>query len=410
MPIKFRCEYCRQLIGIAHSKAGSLVDCPTCGRTLRVPNKDGTVDPPPAVGLDLADDGLRRALDELADLGRDKAKPKSEPHDLPPLARDELPSDSREATRGLMVTPPVIVKPKPIVQTPRPIVPQSNAIALEPLPPMVVVNPPVPQRANSAGGHQAAAVAPVAGASPEEIVAGIAGPAPAAKVVASTVSPARPAAVGYALKWLIVASVISGLAGIGLGFGLSRVFNSGGVPVAQPGVAPHAAPDAAAEESDEVNLDVPAGKPMIKGRITTINAKKELEPDAGACLILFPAKRNGTTKLQSAGLRPNDEAKTRRQALKLLREQGGRLAITDADGNFQVELPEDTKYQLIVLSHYQGRLPDDPGPEEARQAAEENFDRPDQLVGKLAFEIAEFDYAGTGTIVWNFTFAPAIAE
>lgn len=409
MPIKFRCEYCRQLLGIAHSKAGSLVDCPTCGRTLRVPNKDGTVDPPPAVGLDLADDGLRRALDELAELGQDNVKPKSEPQDLPRLSKDELPSDSREATRGLMVTPPVIVKPKPIVQLPKPSMPQSNAIALEPLPPMVVVNPPVPQRANSAGANQAAPVALLAGASPEEIVAGLAGPAPA-KPVATSVPPVPAAVPGYALKWLIVASVISGLIGTGLGFGLSRVFTSGGVPVSQAGGAANVAPDANAEETDEVIPDVPAGKPMIKGRITTINAKKELEPDAGACLILLPAQRQGAVKLPSAGLRPNDEAKTRRQALKLLREQGGRLAIADAEGNFRVELPEDAKYQLIVLSHYQGRLPDDPGPEEARKAVEENFDRPDQLVGKLAFEIAEFDYAGTGTIVWNFTFAPAIAE
>ena len=31
MPIRFRCAYCNQLMGIAHRKAGSVVRCPTCG-------------------------------------------------------------------------------------------------------------------------------------------------------------------------------------------------------------------------------------------------------------------------------------------------------------------------------------------------------------------------------------------
>lgn len=40
MPIRFRCEHCKQLLGIARRKAGSHVNCPTCQRQVLVPAQD----------------------------------------------------------------------------------------------------------------------------------------------------------------------------------------------------------------------------------------------------------------------------------------------------------------------------------------------------------------------------------
>jgi hypothetical protein len=40
MPIRFRCRYCNQLIGIARRKGGTEVSCPTCHGKLTVPNGD----------------------------------------------------------------------------------------------------------------------------------------------------------------------------------------------------------------------------------------------------------------------------------------------------------------------------------------------------------------------------------
>ena len=37
MPIRFRCKYCNQLIGIARRKSGTEVSCPTCHGRLMVP-------------------------------------------------------------------------------------------------------------------------------------------------------------------------------------------------------------------------------------------------------------------------------------------------------------------------------------------------------------------------------------
>jgi phage FluMu protein Com len=40
MPIRFRCAFCNQLMGIARRKAGSVVSCPSCQRELVVPTPE----------------------------------------------------------------------------------------------------------------------------------------------------------------------------------------------------------------------------------------------------------------------------------------------------------------------------------------------------------------------------------
>ncbi len=40
MPIRFRCAYCNQLMGIARRKAGTVVRCPTCSGQVVVPNPE----------------------------------------------------------------------------------------------------------------------------------------------------------------------------------------------------------------------------------------------------------------------------------------------------------------------------------------------------------------------------------
>jgi hypothetical protein len=48
MPIRFRCPYCNQLLGIARRKAGAQVECPTCHAQVQVPASDPQ--PAPATG------------------------------------------------------------------------------------------------------------------------------------------------------------------------------------------------------------------------------------------------------------------------------------------------------------------------------------------------------------------------
>ena len=47
MPIRFRCAYCNQLMGIARRKAGTVIRCPNCAGQVIVPNPEpGAAEPP----------------------------------------------------------------------------------------------------------------------------------------------------------------------------------------------------------------------------------------------------------------------------------------------------------------------------------------------------------------------------
>jgi len=45
MPIRFRCAYCNQLMGIARRKAGTVVSCPTCHGQVVVPTPEPPIQP-----------------------------------------------------------------------------------------------------------------------------------------------------------------------------------------------------------------------------------------------------------------------------------------------------------------------------------------------------------------------------
>jgi DNA-directed RNA polymerase subunit RPC12/RpoP len=48
MPIRFRCAYCNQLLGIARRKAGTVVRCPTCAGQVVVPAPEGGAEAEPS--------------------------------------------------------------------------------------------------------------------------------------------------------------------------------------------------------------------------------------------------------------------------------------------------------------------------------------------------------------------------
>src|SRR5687767_1683605 len=55
MPIRFRCVYCNQLLGISRRKAGTIVRCTTCEGQLIVPNPDDIATTEPAGAKDDAE-------------------------------------------------------------------------------------------------------------------------------------------------------------------------------------------------------------------------------------------------------------------------------------------------------------------------------------------------------------------
>ena len=69
MTITFRCPHCRQFLGISTTKAGTLVDCPACGRSVLVPHEGGGATGTKQAPRPGDHPGLRNALQELSALG-----------------------------------------------------------------------------------------------------------------------------------------------------------------------------------------------------------------------------------------------------------------------------------------------------------------------------------------------------
>jgi hypothetical protein len=103
MPIRFRCQHCRQLLGIARRKAGTQVECPTCLRSLTVPTQDdpdlapdGGVDRPPESPPVAAPPG-KRDLFERSDFDIEMPKAVPRPAALPaPASAPLAPAPSAE--------------------------------------------------------------------------------------------------------------------------------------------------------------------------------------------------------------------------------------------------------------------------------------------------------------------------
>ncbi len=97
MPIRFRCAYCNQLMGIARRKAGTVVRCPKCAGQVVVPDPggapelpDGTAEPPaspqPTNPQPVPSPKAEADLFEQSDFGRE-FEPRPQIMSQPPLPR-----------------------------------------------------------------------------------------------------------------------------------------------------------------------------------------------------------------------------------------------------------------------------------------------------------------------------------
>lgn len=100
MAIKFRCSHCRQFLGIAQSKAGQIVDCPRCRRSLRVPQASGRIDANPNSDSVMQNSDVAHALDvggaepRHGDSGPNPSVAKGDDVFSPPPLSEPVPPDS----------------------------------------------------------------------------------------------------------------------------------------------------------------------------------------------------------------------------------------------------------------------------------------------------------------------------
>ncbi|MBM82640.1 MAG: hypothetical protein CMJ78_18920 [Planctomycetaceae bacterium] len=369
MPIKFRCIHCRQFLGISRSKAGNIVDCPTCGRAVRVPQLDGSVDPIPKPAFNMRDSRLVKALDELASIGEiDEDEEHYDFNNLQPETKE--PEDFQVSEAPAPVPEPVAVEP--------------------PLPPEPAKTQEPPK-------------------SPELSLKGEAGVSPAQPTAAPTSDPlAELAAAGSAAKSdAIPATVVQG-------FGLVPVV----VAVATVGVVSFVmgywvgakqqasqpskqAPNPVAQQPNDTEETAPA----IQGRITYKTEDGDSRPDRGARVIVLPKSREGQSKLAVAGFRAADSDFDINLARDTLRRLGGDVAFADESGRFEIELSEPGSFHILLISHFRQREDGDAELDPDLQTAlAKYFYSPIELVGRLKYEFGQVKFNGTGTEPWDHSF------
>ncbi len=367
MPIKFRCDYCRQLLGISRSKAGQIVDCPTCGRVVRVPELDGRREPVPEPEMNLADSELTGALAELARIGQqpiDDAEPDSSPQSAQVIEPEPLPAPEP-------IDPPAASGPLA-----GSIVPPSPPGSVEQRRPG---RKPVDRRDQRAAAY-------------DDELASLAIKDEGLPIWRRRAMPGR-------RKWrtlfpLPVILTICGVALIGFLCGY-LVGDTGSHPDVTTTQNPSGGP--AATETTQ---------PSVKGHITFKNEEGQSRQDRRARVIAFPQQRQGQRKLGITGFRSGDSDSTEdfRSARAALRELGGAVAVADDDGNFELSLPATGTYSILVLSHYQPRDEDEPIEAPLMKLLNEYFDRPEQLLGRVAYHFTKIQNKGTKSQILDHLF------
>jgi hypothetical protein len=367
MPIKFRCPHCQQFLGISRSKAGAVTDCPTCGRTIRVPDLDGKISPLPKPKLDYADTGLARALSELANLG----------------VAGEPQGDG--STRHSPQPEAIVLAPPPVVEAvslPVPLPP-------EPMPHVDSAAPAALPVSQTKPGTQS----PDALWGPMEELAAL---RPASRREAAAAP--RPA------SFPLLVGIACGLLGLGAGFLLGRMTGDSSETTNPPAVAPQAvppvpAPAPAGQPAEEVSppaqvLPASDRQRAIEGRVTYVNADGESRPDSGARILVLPATREGASKLAVDSFRTGASDADLRVAQASIRALGGDFVLAGPDGHYEIQLPAAGKFQLLMVSKYQGRGSGSEGDPAGIAALKNWFDKPQLLLGQTLSTLTTVQFDG----------------
>ncbi|QDT54989.1 hypothetical protein Pan44_30300 [Caulifigura coniformis] len=349
MPIKFRCTHCNQFLGISRAQGGSIVDCPSCGRTLRVPNLDGTVAPLPKPAIDLNDNSLASALEQLAalDLGVPEEPPAAGPGSI---------------ATAVAQAPPVKAVPLAPVSASPTDVPESEPPGATSSRPWVEVDEELASLAREA---------------PEPAIAR-----------RSSVVTRRDLLVGATTTALVVP--------LTWWFATPRR----AVDLVEEGGANRpAGRESAPAEPTPVAESVPA----LTGRITYITPDGESLPDAGARVLMFPEQRQGSALMSVDGFAANADAADQQLARESIKLSGGAYVLADARGRYGADLRSSGTYEILIISNYQSR-PAGPVPADLLKSLARYFDRPQQLIGQRSYEFFHLRFTGREPAVRDHVF------
>lgn len=359
-----------------------MTDCPTCGRTIRVPDLEGKIAPLPKPKLDYADTGLARALSELADLGV---------------------ADAAKAEAG---GSPHLPKPEAVVLAAPPVI---EAVALPvPLPPE-----PMQHVGSSEPEAEPASSAPTNAQNSDKLWEPLAELAAMSPAGHHDIAPKK-----RSTAQLLAAGSVCVFIGLVAGFLIGRKTKGVPEPINPvPAVAPAdagaiVAPPPAilvAEDATSPAIPPPASgrQHAIKGRITYINADGESRPDSGARVLALPAAREGASKLSVDSFRTGAGDADLRVAQASIRALGGDYVFTDSDGRYDIQLSGEGKIHLVIVSKYQGRgSGGENGPAETA-VLRDWFDKPQLFLGQTQSTLTTVQLDGQASSALDHVFPKA---
>jgi hypothetical protein len=386
MPIKFRCQHCRQFLGISRGKAGLVVDCPTCGRSIRVPDLDGIVKPlPQQPGLNPKDSELRNALDELANIGRPVQ------HSHSPVQSDGFPEvdDAELGAEPVRLAPPKPIDLPPVVPSPpveiamqRPLAPDEEKAWRTTRPKEAWKT--LQELAENDSSHDSAPATSddrrtASATNNSQNDHNVAPPS-----TRSTV-PVRLFAVGVLALTFAAGFWAGRLTQSSSGNESASIENNSPKVVQQVPTAASLPPAA------------------VRGRISYQTDAGERKPDHHARVIILPVQWSGKTKLKIDGFRVGDSTEDQRVAKASIQAMGGDFATTDNLGEYSVSLPSAGQYHVFVLSNSISR----PASEDTKEIETKwsvYFERPAQLLGRIQIHTESIRYSGQTTELWDYTF------
>ena len=394
MAIKFRCPHCQQLLGISTTKAGTIVDCPACGRSVNVPTEGGVAKRTEPKQPSHKDAGLLNALQELSALGGQTNKDVGLPRVLKAVPRE---------------------RKSPVLRTPSS---QPNSNASTDRDTMRIV-PLANASANPDGGTQqkdvqseTAVTADFENAEPlildERLETGGRSPNQTDdSQVSTTTSRARPHDLDSALQELanvpetaqstamrseqvILESTSKRSAFLPLMFALPAFAIGLLLGTFWKSDSPKKTPEATTNGGDAIPATTaPApkvGERQINGIVRYVDDSGSTIADVGAVVLLLPTQNTTRLRLDARPLREATDSKARQAVEAALKTLGGTVYQTDSTGQWTANESANTAFSVIVISRHRSRTESQPVPAEVLESLSLWFDSPLHIVGRLAVQ------------------------
>lgn len=394
MAIKFRCPHCSQLLGISTTKAGSIVDCPACGRSVNVPVEGGAGRNAEPKLPSIRDSGLLNALQELSALG---GQTRSE-LTAPPVLK-ALPSDRKSPVSRTSSTQPD-ASPNRDRDTMR-IVPLTSIHSNTERGPATEQTDVLSELAEMAHPESAEPLI-----LDESLGTNVIDPKRKVDAFALPSSASHdPGALSVALQELAGVSnaahtpamhsqqpihestskqsaflpLMFALPAFAIGLLLGTFWKSHGTQ--NP-----------AESTAKVGDTIPAatipapevGERQINGIVTYVDDSGNSIADSSATVLVLSTENTTRLRLDARPLREASDSKARQAIESALKTLGGSVFQTDSSGQWTAITPANTAVNVIVISRHRSRTESQPVPTDVLESLSSWFDSPMHIVGRLA--------------------------